>query len=103
MEKQYTNAAQLRACKTIKALFGHEVSGIECAELAKRLDNSKAQVYKDLCVLEQAGFAEQMPDSKRWRIAPTLGREAVKIMNALGTARRKMNELAGRYDLPQDY
>lgn len=102
MNEIYPNKAQLRGYKTLKALFGHEVNGIECVELAKQLDSNKAQVYKDLCVLEQAGLAEQLPD-KGWRISPTIAREAVRILNGLGTARNRMNELAGRYGLPQDY
>ncbi len=96
MDKQYTNKAQIRGYQTLEALFGHEVTGIECAELAKRLNTTKAQVYKDLCVLEQAGYAEQLPD-KNWRVSAKLAREAVKIMNALDSARRRVDETASRY------
>ncbi len=87
---------QLRGYETLRALFGHEVSGIDCAELAKQLNRDKSQVYKDLATLQAAGLAEQLPD-KRWRLASTLAREAIKIMHALDSARRRVDEAAGRY------
>ncbi len=88
--------AQLRGYETLKALFGHEVSGIECAELAKQLSRDKSQVYKDLSTLQAAGLAEQFPD-KRWRLSPSLAREAIRIMNCIDSARKRIEETAGRY------
>ncbi len=96
MAGTYTNNAQMRGYQTLKALFGHEVAGIECAELAKQLGREKAQVFKDLSTLQAAGFAEQLPD-KRWRLSSNLAREAIKIMNGLDMARQRLDETARRY------
>lgn len=94
----YTNKAQLRGYQTLKALFGHEVTGVSCLELANRLGASKGQVHKDLTVLEQAGLAEQLP-SKNWRLASALGLESFKIQNAVDSARRRVDEAAARYGI----
>lgn len=97
-EKIYTNTSQLRGYQTLKALFGHEVSGIECVELSKQLGNSKAQVFKDLSTLQAAGLAEQLPN-KNWRLSSTLAREAVKILHGLDNARQRVDETARRYGI----
>ncbi|PID65952.1 MAG: IclR family transcriptional regulator [Gammaproteobacteria bacterium] len=98
MDKQYTSKAQMRGYQTLKALFGHEINGITCHELAAQLNKPKVTVYKDLKGLEAAGLAEQLPD-KNWRLSSALAREAVKIMHNLDAARRRVDETAGRYGL----
>lgn len=94
----YISTTQQRGYKTMKALFGHETNGITSSELAKQLETSNDRVFKDLVNLQEAGLAEQLPD-KTWRIAPALGREAFKVMNALDTARRRLEETASRYGM----
>lgn len=94
----YTSSSQQRVLRTMKVLFGHEINGITSSELAKQLETSNDRVFKDLVNLQEAGLAEQLPD-KTWRIAPALGREAFKVMNALDTARRRLEETASRYGM----
>lgn len=94
----YVSSSQQRVLNTLKALFGHEVSGITAQELADKLETSNSRVFKDLKNLEEAGLAEQLPN-KNWRIAPLLGREAIKVMNALDTARRRIDEAYQRYGM----
>lgn len=95
----YVSTSQQRVLKTMKALFGHEEVGITTQELADKLETSSSRVFKDLKNLEEAGFAEQLPN-KNWRISPALGRECFKIMNALDTARRRLDEAFARYGMP---
>lgn len=92
----YTSTTQQRGYRTMKALFGHEVTGITAQDLSRQLNTSSDRVFKDLKNLEEAGLAEQLPN-KNWRIAPLLGREALKVMNALDTARRRIDEAYNRY------
>lgn len=94
----YLSTTQQRGYKTLKALFGHEVTGISATDLAKQLDNTASQAFKDLVNLQQAGLAEQLPNGN-WRIAPALGRECFKVMNALDTARRRVDEAYQRYGM----
>ncbi len=97
-QTNYISTSQQRVLKTMKALFGHEVAGITSNDLARQLDTSSDRVFKDLKNLEEAGLAEQLPN-KNWRIAPTLGREALKVMNALDTARKRIDEAYHRYGM----
>lgn len=92
----YVSTSQQRVLKTMKALFGHEVTGITNKDLAKKLNMPVSYVFKDLKNLEEAGLAEQLPDGY-WRISPLLGRECFKIMNAFNDARRRLEENANRY------
>ncbi len=94
--QKYLSSSQQRVLNTLKALFGHESTGIASKDLASQLDTSASQVFKDLMNLQEAGLAEQLPD-KNWRVASALGREAFKIMNNLDTARRRLDETANRY------
>ncbi len=94
--KKEISSTQLRGYQTLKALFGHEVTGIECNTLAQQLGNTRGQAFKDLTTLEVAGLAEQLPD-KRWRLSSNLAREAIKIMHALDMARQRLDETARRY------
>lgn len=96
--QKYISNSQQRALNTLKALFGHESTGIASKDLAQQLDTKASQVFKDLMNLQEAGLAEQLPD-KNWRVAPALGREVFKIMNNLDTARRRLDETANRYGI----
>lgn len=93
---KYTHSTQLRGYKVMKALFGHEATGITLTVFAKQLGMSTSALIKDLKTLEEAGLAEQLPDES-WRISPLLGRETVKIMNSFNDARRRLEETANRY------
>lgn len=98
MTEKYHNAAQLRGYRILKTLFGHEVNGIECIEVAKQIDKNKGQVFKDLQTLQTAGLAEQLPN-KNWRLSSNLAREAIKIMHELDSARQRVEETAKRYGI----
>ena len=82
MKTQGLSRTQLRGYETMKALFGHELNGISCQALADRFGAQKAATLRDLQALEAAGLAEQLPN-KCWRVSPALGREALKIFNAV--------------------
>lgn len=61
----YTNAAQQRVLKVLKALSGHDLYGLTISQLAVMLDSNPAQIAKDLANLEMQGLAEK--DGERWR------------------------------------
>lgn len=93
---KYTSTTQQRVLRTLKALFGFEVTGISSTDLAKRLNTSSDRCFKDLKNLEEAGLAEQLPNLN-WRISAGLGREAVKIMHHVNESRQRVDEVASRY------
>ena len=98
MKTQGLSRTQLRGYETMKALFGHELNGISCQALADRFGAQKAATLRDLQALETAGLAEQLPN-KCWRVSPALGREALKIFDAVNQARDRLNETASRYGI----
>lgn len=98
--QKYLSSTQQRVLNTLKALFGHEADGISSKDLASQLDATNSQAFKDLMNLQEAGLAEQLPN-KNWRIAPAMGREAIKVMNNIDAARRRLDETANRYGISQ--
>lgn len=99
MNKPNLSKTQLRGYETLKALFGHELTGISCQVLADRFGTARTAVLRDLQALEAAGLAEQLAN-KCWRISPALGREALKIFNNVNQARDRLDETAQRYGIP---
>ncbi|MBS9780898.1 MAG: HTH domain-containing protein [Gammaproteobacteria bacterium] len=91
-----TNSSQLRGYRTLLALFGHEITGIECQELAKQLESSRGTVHRDLSTLQKAGLAEQLPN-KNWRITPLIGRQAIKMLNHIQETQQRVDETIARY------
>lgn len=97
MAAQISNT-QLRGYSILRALFGNEINGISCQELALRSGHQKAVVLRDLQTLQEAGLAEQLIN-KKWRVSPALGREAVRILNEVQVARERLEEAASRYGI----
>ncbi len=96
MKKQQISQSQLRGYQTLKALFGHEITGIECNTLAQQLGSTRSQVFKDLTTLEAAGLAEQLPN-KNWRVSPQLSRQITLIINNFRAAKARIDETWKRY------
>ena len=95
-QPNYTSTTQQRGYRTLKALFGHEVTGIASNDLAKQLSTSSDRVFKDLKNLEEAGLAEQLPN-KNWRISPMLGKDSFRILNNINAMARRLDETAKRF------
>lgn len=99
MSKQYINAAQQRVLQILMLLAGHELLGLAPSEIAKAVRTSASNVTRDLANLREAGMAELIQDTGRWRITPRVGQIALRVMNALGEARRRVEENAQRFQL----
>lgn len=96
MNKDNLSSTQTRGYELFKALFGYEIQGVSCQMLADRFGLGKATVLRDLQTMQEAGLAEQLPN-KQWRVAPSFGRHAIKILNEVQRARQKLDEVAQRY------
>lgn len=92
----YTSTTQQRVLRTLKALFGFEITGITTQDLAKRLEMSSSKTFKDLKNLEEAGFAEQL-QNKKWRVSPNLGKEALKILKHIDEHQKYFDDVVNRY------
>lgn len=75
-EKATVKSAE-KVLKVLKALRGHSLKGIKLNDLAKSLNESPAQVFRQLQTLISEGFASQMDDGSY-----ALGNGLVSIAHA---------------------
>lgn len=97
MSSDYTNDAQQRVMRLITLLSGHEVTGITPSEIARELGCNAPMVTRDMANLQQGGYAEQVPETGRWRLAPQVVQIAVRHMVALDRAATRLDEVRQRY------
>ncbi len=93
----YNNDSQARGYKVIFALAGNELLGLLPGEIAKRVDAPPSAITRDLSVLQQAGIAEQIPETGRWRLGPRLVQIALAYGQQLERAQTRINEIHQRY------
>ena len=93
----YTNDAQQRLLKVVRTLAGHEVVGLTNAQIATDVGCSASMAVRDLANLKEAGWAEQVRDTGRWRLAPTIVQIAVAHMTAMDAAQTKLDETRNRF------
>jgi DNA-binding IclR family transcriptional regulator len=94
---KYACEPQQRLMRLIQILAGHEMNGLAPGEVAKLNDCSASVVTRDLDNLRTFGWAEQLPETGRWRLGPDIVRIATRHMTALDRADRKLGELRSRY------
>ena len=93
----YTNAAQQRILRLALLLAGHEITGVAPAQIGREQDCPAPMVTRDLANLLTAGWAEEVPETGRWRLAPKVVQMSVQHAAALDRATRKLDEIAQRY------
>ena len=98
MSATYINAAQQRVLKLLMLLAGHEVMGLAPGEIAKAIRTNPSNVTRDLANLREAGLAEPL-ENGQWRITPRMGQLALRVLNALGEARKRVEETAQRFSV----
>ncbi|ENX58182.1 MULTISPECIES: helix-turn-helix domain-containing protein [Acinetobacter] len=69
-----------KVLKVLKALRGHSLQGVSNQELARQLDESPAQIHRQLQTLVAEGLAKQEEDGSY-----TLGTAVVQIAKAHDT------------------
>lgn len=93
----YINATQQRLLRVITALAGHEVHGLTPKDIATQVGCSGPQVTADMANLVEAGWAERVPDTDRWRLSPKPIQLALRHMQAMDMARSRLDETTNRY------
>jgi DNA-binding IclR family transcriptional regulator len=93
----YINAAQQRLLKAIVLLAGNEFSGLAPSDLAKALNTNPSNVTRDLANLKEAGLAEQLPDTGRWRLGPKLVQIALAFSDQMSRSTSRIDEMQQRY------
>lgn len=93
----YTNDAQQRILRLLTVLAGNEITGLAPADIARQQGCSASIVTRDLANLREASFAEMVPETSRWRLAPQVVQIALAHMTALERAETRLAETRHRY------
>lgn len=98
----YACEAQQRLLTVQTVLAGHEVNGLSLTEIVNALasrtgKHQKNNIFRDLHNLRLAGYAEQLPDSDRWRLGPKLVQIAQAHQRYMERATSKLEETRQRY------
>ena len=93
----YTNEGQQRILRLINVLAGHEITGIAPAEIARQMDVKAPVVTRDLANLQEAGYAEHVADTGRWRLSPQIVQISIRHGMALAQAESRLNEIRDRF------
>lgn len=93
----YENAAQQRLLRLVTLLAGHEVTGMAPAEIARGMGCSAPMVTRDVANLAAGGWAEQVPETGRWRLAPQVVQIALRHLAAVGRAEQRLDDVKNRY------
>ena len=97
MKSEYDSPAQQRILRALLVLAGNEFQGVAPNEYAKALDVAPGTATRDLHNLREAGFAEQIQETGRWRLAPKPVQIALAFSNALQRAESRLGEIKNRY------
>jgi DNA-binding IclR family transcriptional regulator len=94
---RYTNDAQQRVLRIAILLAGHEVHGLAPAQIARDVMCTPSVVTRDMANMEEAGWAERVPATGAWRLAPAPVQIALRHMAALDQAESRLSEIKQRY------
>lgn len=93
----YTNGSQQRILRLVKLLAGNEITGLAPGDIARQQGCGAPIVTRDLDNLRSAGWAEKVPETDRWRLAPEVVQIATRHMAALDRAEQRLAETRNRY------
>ena len=88
--------SQGRIFEIIRLLCDNHVSGLANKELAVRLKTSEANICRDMALFEKNGWVIR-GSAARWRLSPTFGGIAGRIMRSYQEAKLRLTEEEARY------
>ncbi|UTH73951.1 helix-turn-helix domain-containing protein [Chromobacterium sp. IIBBL 290-4] len=91
-----TTSSAAKVLEVLTVLLGHFAHGLTPSELAKATDLSPSNITRYVATLEEAGFAERIPETGRIRPSVKLAQHAVAILRSLEAARSRLDELTTR-------
>jgi predicted DNA-binding transcriptional regulator YafY len=91
---------KLNSQERILAIVGHleknHVSGLTNKELAAQVHTGEANICRDMALFEKYGWVIRGVGS-RWRLSPTFGGMAGRIMQSYKEVRLRLTEEEARY------
>ena len=97
-KKQSTKPVEsaLKVFKTLDVLTHNFATGYSPAELMKATNQSGAAITRHLKTLIEVGYAEQIPDTGRYRPSHRYAQHAVSIMRSLDKAKQQAEQSLAR-------
>lgn len=89
--------AALNVLSIVPLLAGNEMAGLTPGQITKALGLAPSQVGHYLATLQEAGMAEPLADTGRWRLGPKLIQIALAFMRHLDEQERVLQETRQRY------
>lgn len=97
MAEKYISEQQQRILDLISTLAGHELTGLAPGEIAKLQACDPSQVTRDLANLKHKGWAEQIPETNRWRLGPQIVQISLKYSSGLSRAQARLDDISNRF------
>lgn len=91
-----TNQSAIKVLSVLNVLMGHFAHGLTPTDLAKATGLSASNITNYVATLEEAGFAERIPETGRIRPSSRFAQHAVGILQSLDSARRRIDEMTNR-------
>lgn len=95
MATESTKSAS-KVLKVLDVLLRNFAHGFSSTELVKETGFSASDITRYVQTLEQAGFAERIPETQRIRPSMRHAQYAVQIQQSLGEASRRIEESRSR-------
>jgi DNA-binding IclR family transcriptional regulator len=95
------NQSAIKVLSVLNVLLGHFAYGLTPGELAKATGLSASNITNYVATLEEAGFAERIPETGRIRPSIRLAQHAVGILRNLDSAKQRVDEIVHRLCTPQ--
>ena len=92
MKDDGTIRALLNGLRVRERLMDHFAEGASPTELSHATGITASSMTRILATLRKAGFAEQIPETGRWRLSHRIARKGVHISQSLVRARDRLEE-----------
>ncbi len=90
------NKSAARVFAVLDVLFRNFTNGYTPGELATATGFAPGDITRLVLTLEEAGYAERIPDTGRIRVSVAIARKAIQIMQSLDAAERRIQETRSR-------
>lgn len=95
-EKKGMSQSAGKVLDVLNVLLGHFAHGLTPTELAKATGLDPSAITRYVATLEEAGFAERIPETGRIRPSVRLAQQAVAILRSLDSAKQRIDEIQNR-------
>lgn len=91
-----SNQSATKLFTVLDVLWRNFANGYTPGELAKATSLSASTVTVYVKTLEEAGYAERIPETGRIRISSHAARKALQVMQSLDSEERRITEMRNR-------